>query len=213
MNYMNMYNSEGRLIGELDPEVVGADRLYLGPGIHLHANSRELSLFPRSGTYLFGGVHTWFATSPGRPPFHQLAADFRWYGQVIRSSDLVLALRLNGMATFGEVPFYQMARLGGRRSLRGYEFERFRGDHMIALSSEARFPLFREVIVIPVEFGGFVMADGGRLWYEGDAPGGWRGTWGAGVWGATLSRDVLGILYLAFSREGAILRAGFGFDY
>jgi outer membrane protein assembly factor BamA len=117
------------------------------------------------------------------------------------------------MATFGEVPFCQVARLGGRKSLRGYEFERFRGDHMVSGSLEARFPLLRELIIIPVEFGGFFMADGGRLWYQQESPGGWRGSWGFGIWGATLSRDVLGILYLAFCQESMIVRAGFGFDY
>lgn len=213
LNYMDLYDSEGRLIGELDPDLVGADRLYVGPGIHLHADTRERSLYPRSGTYLFAGVQNWFATSPGRTPYYQIAADYRWYGAITSIPDFTLALRLSGTATFGEVPFYQMARLGGRKSLRGYEFERFRGDHMIALSSEARFPLFREVIVVPVEFGGFLMGDVGRLWYEKESPGGWRGTWGVGIWGATLSREVLGILYLAFSKESAILRAGFGFDY
>lgn len=213
MNYMDMHNSEGRLIGEQDPAVVGTDRLYLGPGFQLYSDTRERSLYPRSGTYLFAGAHDWFATSPGRKPFYQVAADVRWYGPVTRVPDFVLALRLNGMATFGEVPFYQVARLGGRKTLRGYEFERFRGDHMIAASAEARFPLFTQVIIIPIEFGGFLMADGGRLWYAGESPGGWRGTWGLGVWGATLSRDVLGIVYLAFCRESTILRAGFGFDY
>jgi hypothetical protein len=213
LNYMNMYKSEGRLIGELDPTVVGTDRLYLGPGVQLYSDTREPSLYPRSGTFVFTGAHNWFATSPGRKPFYQLAADCRWYRTVTSIPDFVLALRLTGMATFGEVPFYQVARLGGRRTLRGYEFERFRGDHTIAGSVEARFPLFKEVIVIPIEFGGFLMADGGRLWYEGESPGGWRGSWGLGIWGATLSRDVLGIVYFAFCRESTILRAGFGFDY
>ena len=213
LNYMDMRNAEGRLIGEIDPELVGTDRLYLGPGIQLYSDTRERSLYPRSGTYLFTGAHNWFATAPGRTPFYQVMVDSRWYGPVTRIPDFILALRLSGMATFGAVPFYQVARLGGRRSLRGYEFERFRGDHMIAGSAEARFPFFREVIVIPVEFGGFLIADGGRLWYEGESPGGWRGSWGFGLWGATLSRDVLGIVYAAFCRESWIIRAGFGFDY
>jgi hypothetical protein len=213
LNYMNMRNAEGRLIGELDPVLVGTNRLYLGPGIQLFSDTREPSLYPRSGTYFFTAAHNWFATVPGRKPFYQAAADFRWYGMVTRIPDVVLALRLTGFATFGEVPFYQAARLGGRRNVRGYEFERFRGDHMIAGSADLRFPFFKDVIVIPVEFGGFLMADEGRLWYEGASPGGWRGSWGFGIWGATLSRDVLGILYIAFCRESSIVRAGFGFDY
>jgi hypothetical protein len=40
-----------------------------------------------------------------------------------------------------------------------------------------------------------------------------RGSWGIGIWGAGFSRDLLGILYVAFAREGAMVRAGFGFDY
>jgi hypothetical protein len=213
LNYMNLYDTEGRLIGDVDPALVGDDRLYLGPGIQLHLDTREGSLYPKSGSYLFAGAHTWFATAPGRTPVYVIGGDYRWFTSITRIPDVALALRLSGTATFGAVPFYQMARLGGRKSLRGYEFERFRGDHMIALSSELRFPLLRQVIVIPVEFGGFLMGDGGRLWYEGESPGGWRATWGVGIWGATLSRDVLGILYLAFSHESTILRAGFGFDY
>jgi hypothetical protein len=213
LNFMDMYSMEGRLINTVDPTLVGTDRLYVGPGLQLYSDTRERSLYPRSGTFVFAGAHDWFAASPGRRPFYQLMADVRCYGMVSQIPDLVLALRLNGMATFGDVPFYQTARLGGRKSLRGYEFERYRGDHMVSGSLEARFPLLRELIIIPIEFGGFLMADGGRLWYEQERRGGWRGSWGLGIWGATLSRDVLGIVYLAFCQESMIVRAGFGFDF
>jgi hypothetical protein len=213
LGYMNMYNPQGRLIGEQDPALVGTDRLYLGPGIQLYSDVREPSLYPRSGTHVFMGAHNWFSTTPGHAPYYQVAGDVRWYGHVTRIPDFVLALRLTGMATFGQVPFYQAARLGGRRSLRGYEFERYRGDHMAALSADARFPLLKEVIVIPIEFGGYLLADVGRLWYEGESPGAWRWSWRLGIWGATLSRDVLGIVYIAFCRESWLVRAGFGFDY
>lgn len=213
LNYMDMRNAEGRLIGETDPVLIGTNQLYLGPGLQLYSDTRERSLYPRSGTFLFAAGHNWFATMPGHRPYYQVAADFRWYGSVSRIPDVVLALRFSGLATFGEVPFYQTARLGGRRNVRGYEFERYRGDHTVAGSADLRFPFYRDVIFIPVEFGGFLMADAGRLWYEKESPGGWRGSWGFGIWGATLSRDVLGILYIAFSRENAIVRAGFGFDY
>ena len=57
LNYMNMYKSEGRLIGELDPAVVGTDRLYLGPGIQLYSDTREpLALSPVGNICLYGGA-------------------------------------------------------------------------------------------------------------------------------------------------------------
>jgi outer membrane protein assembly factor BamA len=213
-NYLEMYDdSHDRLIDSVESVVLGAQRTYVGLGAQLFADTRERSMYPRSGMYVAANAIGWFAADKGRQPFQTLQADIRLYTTPLEAEDLVLALRLGGMASFGEVIYYQSAVLGGRRSLRGYMFQRFRGDYSVYGSAEVRFPLFKQLIFLPVEFGAFFMGDVGRLWYQGESPGGMRGSWGVGIWGAGFSRDLLGILYVAFAREGAMVRAGFGFDY
>jgi len=213
-NYLEMYDdSRDRLIDSVESVVLGAQRTYVGLGAQLFVDTRERSMYPRSGMYAAANAIGWFAADKGRQPFQTLQADIRLYTTPLKAEDLVLALRVGGMASFGEVIYYQSAVLGGRRSLRGYMFQRFRGDYSVYGSAEVRFPLFKQLIFLPVEFGAFFMGDVGRLWYQGESPGGMRGSWGIGIWGAGFSRDLLGILYVAFAREGAMVRAGFGFDY
>jgi outer membrane protein assembly factor BamA len=213
LNYVEMYDTRDRLIDEIEAREHASKRTHLGTGLQLYVDTREGSMYPRSGVYVDAKALNWLITSPGRMPYQRLEADVRWYTSPTSFSDAVLALRLGGIATFGGVPFYQTATLGGRRSLRGYEFERFRGDHSVSLSAEVRFPLFRQLIVLPFEFGGFLLGDAGRLWYGGESPGGWRTDGGIGLWGSTFSRELLGVLYIAFAREKPVIRAGLGFDY
>jgi hypothetical protein len=78
LNFMDMYNMEGRLIDEIDPTLVGTDRLYVGPGLQIYSDNREGSLYPRSGTFVFAGAHNWFAPAGGHKPFYQIMAEARW---------------------------------------------------------------------------------------------------------------------------------------
>jgi hypothetical protein len=213
MNYVEMYDTRDRLINEIEGTELGSQRTHLGMGLQVYVDTREGSLYPRSGIYVDTRAQSWLVPAKGRMPYRRIETDVRWYNSPSSLSDVVLALRLGGIATFGTVPFYQAATLGGRRSMRGYEFERFRGDHSVSMSAEVRFTLFRQLILLPFEFGGFLLGDAGRLWYGGESPGGLRSDAGFGLWGATFSRDILGVLYIAFAREKPVIRAGFGFDY
>jgi Omp85 superfamily domain len=213
LDYAEMYGTSDRLINQIEAEELGAQRTHIGIGVQVSVDTREALMYPRSGILIDARALGWFVAATGRAPYQHLEADARWYTTPFSSSDDVLAVRLAGATTFGAAPFFQSATLGGRRSMRGYEFERFRGAHAVCLSAELRFPLFRKTIVLPFEFGGFLLGDAGRLWYGGASPGGLRSDAGFGIWGATFSRDILGVLYIAFAREKPVVRAGFGFDY
>lgn len=51
----------------------------------------------------------------------------------------VLAAQLLGQFNFGDVPFNQLAQMGGESMMRGYYFGRYRDNHQLATQVEFRF--------------------------------------------------------------------------
>lgn len=98
----------------------------------------------------------------------------------------VLALRAGGETTFGVFPFQEAAFLGGPGSLRGYPYQRFAGDAAAFGSAELRQPLGQVKLLLRGRLGVFALADAGRVWMDGDSPGGWHTDVGGGVWFETL---------------------------
>lgn len=127
-----------------------------------------------------------------------------------------LTLFAGGIKTFGKVPFFETARLGGVRTLRGYRPDRFAGDAAVYGSAEIRLPLTRLQILIPGEQGVFGFADGGRVYRKGEKSDRLHSSFGGGIWLSFLSRG--SVLFVGAgapnqSNEGARIVAGFGFPF
>jgi len=93
-----------------------------------------------------------------------------------------LAFRVGGEKVFGQAPFQEAAYLGGRSNLRGWSAERFAGDASAYGSAELRLRLGTFFFMLPGEGGVFGLADVGRVFVDGDSPGGWHTGFGGGVW-------------------------------
>ncbi len=94
----------------------------------------------------------------------------------------VIALRAGGAKVFGDAfPLHDAANLGGSQSVRGYRGERFVGDAEAHGSVELRLPLGRITLLTRGTIGVFGLADAGRLWYQGESPGGWHTGFGGGL--------------------------------
>ncbi|HEU5219566.1 MAG TPA: hypothetical protein VFU23_12980, partial [Gemmatimonadales bacterium] len=127
-----------------------------------------------------------------------------------------LTLFAGGIKTFGTVPFFETARLGGLRTLRGYRPDRFAGDAAVYGSAEIRLPLTRLQIIIPGEQGLFGFADAGRVYVKGESSDELHSSFGGGVWLSFLSRG--NVLFVGAgapnkSKEGTRVIAGFGFPF
>jgi hypothetical protein len=61
-----------------------------------------------------------------------------------------------------QIPFYDLAWLGGREYLRGYANYRFRGNNVLLFSTELRRTVYRQTTVRGVDVFGF--ADSGQVW-------------------------------------------------
>ncbi len=91
----------------------------------------------------------------GNFSFYKFLAEGRAYKKV--GSNQVLALRLIGGYSTGDIPYSELFSLGGANNLRGYEDDQFKGNKMYAATLEYRFPIVKKVQ-------GVVFGDVGNAW-------------------------------------------------
>lgn len=101
-----------------------------------------------------------------------------------------LALRAGAERAWGDVPVHEAPRIGGLASLRGYRWQRFAGDAALYGGAELRVPLFRVELLTRGSLGVLGLADAGRVYVDGESPGGWHTGYGAGLFFATLGQAV-----------------------
>jgi len=93
-----------------------------------------------------------------------------------------LALRAGGEMASGSFPVQHAPAIGGRRTVRGYGYQRFRGETSASGSAELRVPTGTVPLFIRWNAGVFGLADAGRVWFDGRSKGGWHASFGGGVW-------------------------------
>jgi outer membrane protein assembly factor BamA len=94
-----------------------------------------------------------------------------------------LAVRAGGERVWGAFPVQEAAFLGGFASLRGDPRGRFAGDASVWGNAELRAGLGRANLrVIRGDAGALLLADAGRVFVDGDSPGGWHTAYGGGVY-------------------------------
>lgn len=118
-----------------------------------------------------------------------------------------LALRAGGRKLWGGFPVHEAAFLGGRTSLRGYETDRFAGDAAVYGSTELHAPLGTIELLVRGELGVFGLADAGRVYVDGESPGGWHTSYGGGVWFSSLGH-ALSLAYATGETGRLYLRLG-----
>ncbi|HYC32186.1 MAG TPA: BamA/TamA family outer membrane protein, partial [Gemmatimonadales bacterium] len=95
----------------------------------------------------------------------------------------VLALRVGGKRVWGAFPYDEAAFLGGQRSIRGYDYQRFAGEASLYGSAELRVPLARVLEhSVPTRIGVFALGDAGRVWADGDRSRVVHAAAGGGLW-------------------------------
>jgi outer membrane protein assembly factor BamA len=121
-----------------------------GLGLGMNFDTRNSIFFPEKG---------WWIDAVWLKEARWTGSDFRydrWTLDISRyqrvGNELVWAL--NGLATLsaGDIPFFQMPRMGGIKRMRGYLDGKYRGQQMVLLQTEFRRPLFWRVGA--VVFGG-----------------------------------------------------------
>jgi hypothetical protein len=126
---------------------------------------------------------------------------------------LIGAARIGGRKLWGEYPYFEAATVGGGDTVRGYAQRRFAGDASVYANVELRRKLFSEFLLLPGELGAFLLGDAGRVFVNGESPGGWHSSWGFGLWAAKVNRLTTLSVALAFGDEGTSFYLNFGMEY
>ncbi|TFG45025.1 MAG: hypothetical protein E4H41_06160 [Gemmatimonadales bacterium] len=127
---------------------------------------------------------------------------------------MTIATRLSGTATFGEVPYFESAFIGGGRTVRGLPQGRYEGNQALFGNLDLRLRVSRIQFVLPWDFGVLGLADLGRVFVSGESSKEWHPSVGGGVWVALLDRSLAASLNVATGAgQGVFLNAGAGFSF
>jgi len=123
-----------------------------GLGIKFVWDSRDYIFLPtEGGLNLFSVVY--YTKGIGSDfEFSDYLVDIRRYFKI--SNDYLLTVQLYGNFTGGDPPFYEMPRLGGSVTMRGYFEGRFRDRNYITAQAEFKTYLVKKWKLIIIAFGG-----------------------------------------------------------
>lgn len=111
---------------------------YSGAQLALLWDNRDSQLTPTRGYFInaTGFIHRTFLGSEFS--FNNYQLDARYYFKPSRKSKNVVALQVHGNFNNGDVPFTELAMLGGDNTMRGYYLGKYRDNHYITTQAEYR---------------------------------------------------------------------------
>ncbi len=125
----------------------------LGPAIL--RDTRDYVFYPRKGIFGELSFQPSLRVFGGDRNFSQLVADLSWYRSI--SPKLVLASNYFSVFSFGgDVPFSQLAQLGGPRKMRGIYQGFFRDKNTLLLQAELRWEIWKFVGMTAFGSSGFL---------------------------------------------------------
>jgi outer membrane protein assembly factor BamA len=158
----------------------------LGIGVEFTVDNRNSTFSPSKG-YMIKFQHLVFSKYFSSDfNFHATEVDIRRFKQL--NKDHVLTFQLVSMFTSGEVPFRNLAMLGGANIMRGYYAGRYRDKNMIAFQIEHRAHLWWRLGAVGFAGLGQVSADG-LHWHLNKT----KYSLGAGIRFAVLPREKLNL--------------------
>lgn len=143
-------------------------------------------------------------------------ASYWSYGDNARAT---FGFRFGGKQTFGKVPYFRQAHIGGQEfhggkiTVRGYRAQRFSGDASVFANLDLRLYVTRLKLIVPGDLGILGFGDIGRVFTTDEASDKWHPSGGAGIWFAPLLRTNTISFAVSRSREDTLFSLRFGFHY
>lgn len=155
--YMNTYNihfydEDGEEL--TPPELLGKEGgPYVGIGFGVLYDKRNSILTPTENYYLEASTYFYSESLGSTSSFFSLLLDARRYINFNTGGKHILALQGKAMLTSGDVPFLQLAKMGGKEIMRGYLEGRYRDKQYFQMQAEYRVNLIGRFGM--TAFGGF----------------------------------------------------------
>ena len=211
-SYSRTSQNAGRFIGSLRDTLYGARNFgEVGGRLGFTMDSRDDPTAPRHGSFLGGEGRIRPAIWDVERPYGSVEGRAETYLTAMIPLRPTLALRGSGMKVWGDFPYFDAAFLGGPSSLGGYYQRRFAGDASVSGSAQLRLSLIQSRGFLPAIWGVFGNGDAGRVYVNGQSPGGWHTGLGGGVWASLLDWANTAAIGVTRSKEQTTVYAGLGF--
>jgi hypothetical protein len=186
---------------------------YLGVTGAAELDTRLNKAFPSQGIHWYSRVTAMQQLGKQRDGYGQINSEFSFYLNPDKQSTLILANRTGAGTTIGEPAYFQLLKLGGPQTLRGFHTWRFSGKTMLYNNFELRLKLFNfSSYLFPGSVGVIGFDDIGRVWQPGESSGKWHNGYGAGLY--VLPVELVLIQFSkGFSKEGAINYLTIGYRF
>ena len=223
-----------RLIDQIDP--LGADDYgAAGGALHLTVDSRETidqegglvlpmhpnpaAGYPVSGFFFELDARLGVPLSDPSEVWGSVGGSVAAHLGFFEQGRLALAFRVGGQHTFGPVPYFAAAYLGGGgtfsgdAAVRGLRPQRYGGDSSVFGNVDVRLFIAHLNLGLPTDVGIFGFGDVGRVFLEGEDSDAWHPAGGGGIWLAPLARTNVISFSVAKSEEELLFyfRSGFHF--
>jgi len=212
IQYSTTDSVAGRIISTTRPYGFG-DFGQAGLRLGLYHDARDQVKDPRRGMLLeLSG--TWY---PGiwdvETSFGAVAASAAVYYTFPVPLHPILLVRGSGRKVFGSFPFHEAAFVGGRGSVRRLDRQRYAGDAFLAGTTELQIPVAQFPLIVPLDVGIYAFADAGRVYLDGESPGGWHTGTGVGVWVAIMNPATSIAVELGDQRGRSLIRVKTGVTF
>ncbi|HTB07345.1 MAG TPA: BamA/TamA family outer membrane protein [Bacteroidia bacterium] len=148
-------------------EVLGSKgSINSGAGIDLLYDTRDSIYFPRKGWFIKVLSYANSPTLGSTFTYNKIQSDISCYNTL--SDRLVLGLNEHTQLTWGDVPFNQLALVGGTKQIRGYYTGYYRDDDLTFLQAEFRYHLKGRVSL--VAFGSAALLGNAQVFPEKPVP-------------------------------------------
>jgi hypothetical protein len=214
VRWTHVADNTGRFIAGIADTTYGAgDFGEFGGRLALQLDTRDQPANARRGVHLHGEGRFFPAIWDVSRSFGSVEGDAATYLSAPVWLKPTLVLRAGGKQIWGPFPFQDAAFIGGHSTLPGFYRERFAGDASVYGNAELRLTLLRSYWIMPALWGAFGSANAGRVYVDGDSPGGWHNSAGGGIWVAFLDRANTATVGFANSTEGTLFYVGVGFPF
>ena len=154
----------------------------VGALTELLVDRRDDIVYPRHGVRTLAGASVYPLVGGPSGAFGEAHATASAYWTMAGEHLPTLAVRAGGKKLWGDFPIHDAAFVGGSATLRGYPYQRFAGDAMTFGGAELRQPLGKAKLIAKGTLGVLLLADAGRVYYQGAGSDRWHGALGGGLW-------------------------------
>jgi hypothetical protein len=213
--YSRTEDNAGRFIAPLRNTLLGGRNFgEVGGRLRVDLDTRDRPVYPRHGFHLgiAGEVDPGIWDVPRTYGSGEVTAE-AFASAASLPGKPTLAVRGGGRRVWGDFPFFKSAFLGGASTLPGYHTNRFAGDASVYGSAELRLTMGHSHLAIPAVWGLYGNIGAGRVYLDGNSPGGWHSGGGGGVWLALLNSPNAFSLGVANSSEGTLVQSGVAFGF